>query len=338
MRFGVLFLLALVLPHSALAQEERFFAGKQITLLVGFGAGGGYDLYGRTLIAHMGRHIPGNPSMVASNLPGAGGLELMNNLANLAPRDGTVIATFASGMPTAPFFNPEQARFDPTRLGWIGAMNTEEFIDIAWHTAPVQSLADLKARELILAGAAPGDATVDLPRLVDGVLGLHYRIVLGYKAMNEMELAMERGEAEGISGTTWTSLRARHADWIERHLVTVIAQYGAKPHPELPKVPLMISLAKSEAEREALDLLFARQEMGRPFAAPPGLPAARLATLRRAFDATLADPLFLADAAKRQFELDPKRGEEVETLVARIAATPPAVVARVKAILSQPGK
>jgi tripartite-type tricarboxylate transporter receptor subunit TctC len=338
MRGIFLVLLALSAPLSAVAQEEKFFAGKQITLLVGFGAGGGYDLYGRTVIAHMGRHIPGNPAMVASNMPGAGGLELMNNLANLAPRDGTLIATFASGLPTAPFFNPEQARFDPTRLGWIGAVNTEEFIDIAWHTAPVQSLADLKSRELIVAGASPGDAGVDLPRLVNGVLGLHYRIVLGYKAMNEMELAMERGEAEGIAGTTWTSLRSRHADWLERHLVTVIAQYGENAHPELPHVPLMMSLAKSEPEREALDLLFSRQEMGRPFAAPPGLPPARLASLRRAFDATMRDPLFLADAAKRQFELDPKRGEDVEKIVARIAATPPDVVARVKSILSQPAK
>jgi tripartite-type tricarboxylate transporter receptor subunit TctC len=338
MKHALLLALALGLPLSAIAQEDKFFAGKQITLLVGFGAGGGYDLYGRTVIAHMGRHIPGNPAMVASNMPGAGGLELMNNLANLAPRDGTLIATFASGLPTAPLFNPEQARFDPTRLGWIGAVNTEEFIDIAWHTAPVQSLADLKSRELIVAGASPGDAGVDLPRLVNGVLGLKYRIVTGYKAMNEMELAMERGEAEGISGTTWTSLRARHADWLERRLVTVIAQYGETAHPELPNVPLMRALARSEAETEALDLLFSRQEMGRPFAAPPGLPPARLAILRRAFDATMKDPLFLADATKRQFELDPKRGEEVEKIVARIMATPPDVVARVKSILSQPAK
>ena len=334
MKYALLLLLALLAPLAAFAQEDKFFAGKQITLMVGFGAGGGYDLYGRTVIAHMGRHIPGNPAMVAANMPGAGGLELMNNLANLAPRDGTVIATFASGMPTAPFFNPEQARFDPTALGWIGAVNTEVFIDIAWHTAPVQSLADLKTRALIVAGASPGDAGVDLPRLVDGVLGLKYRIVLGYKAMNEMELAMERGEAEGIAGTTWTSLRARHADWLDKRLVTVIAQYGERPHPELPNVPLMVSLARSAADREALDLLFSRQEMGRPFAAPPGLPPARLATLRRAFDATMTDKLFLADAAKRRFELDPKRGEEVARIVARIAATPPAVVERVKAILS----
>ena len=330
----LLVLLALFASFSCGAQEEKFFVGKQITLLIGFGAGGGYDLYGRTVIAHMARHIPGNPAMVASNMPGAGGLELMNNLANLAPRDGTVIATFASGMPTAPFFNPEQAKFDPTRLGWIGAVNSEEFIDIAWHNAPVQSLADLARRELIIAGAAPGDATVDLPRLVNAVLGLHYHIVLGYKAMNEMELAMERGEIEGIAGTTWTSLRARHADWLAERAVTVIAQYGAKPNPELPGVPLMIALAKTEPEREALDLLFSRQEMGRPFAAPPGLPSERLAVLRRAFDATMTDPLFLADAAKRQFELDPKSGTEVSALVAKIAATPPAVVARVKAILS----
>jgi tripartite-type tricarboxylate transporter receptor subunit TctC len=286
----------------------------------------------------MGRHIPGNPSMVASNMPGAGGLELMNNLANLAPRDGTLIATFASGMPTAPFFNPDQAKFDPAKLTWIGSVNTEIFIDIAWHGAKVQRLADLKSQELILAGAAPGDATVDLPRLVNGVLGLHYRIVLGYKAMNEMELAMERGEIEGISGTTWTSLRSRHEDWIDKHEITVIAQYGATPHKELPNVPLMVDLARTEADREALDVLFARQEIGRPFAAPPGLPAQRTEMLRRAFDATMTDPLFLADAAKRQFELEPKTGEEVTQVVARIAATPPAVVERVKTILAAGSK
>ena len=326
--------LALVLGMAApaLAQETSFFQGKQIRLVIGSATGGGYDLYGRTIAQYMQRHIPGNPAIVVQNIPNA--VQVVNDLAFTQPRDGTVFAIFASGMPTAPFFRPGQARFDAATLSWIGSANIDVQTDYVWHTAPVESLADLRRREVILGAVTPGDATVDFPLLVNGILGFKYRLVTGYRNTAEIDLALERGEVQGNGGVAWSSLKTRHPDWIRDKKIRLLAQYGMRPHPELPGLPLIIDQATNDEDRQALTFLLARQEMGRPFAAPPGLPPARIALLRRAFDATMQDADFRADAAARQLEIAPLTGEAVEALVRRITATPPAIVARVKQALS----
>jgi tripartite-type tricarboxylate transporter receptor subunit TctC len=324
-----------LLSGSASAQSvESFYRGKQIRLVIGFGPGGGYDLYARTLAQHMGPHIPGNPTIVPQNVPSGGNVQVANDLYNVLPRDGTVFAAFASGVPAAPFFSPDQAKFDPAKLTWIGSANTETQIDYVWHTAPVRTLEELKTHELIIGGDSPGDATVDYPLLDNAVLGLKYKLIMGYKSTSEIDLALERGEVFGNAGVAWGSLKTRHPDWIKDGKVIVIAQYGAVKHPELPDVPQILTLAHNDADREALDLMFSRQEMGRPFAAPPEMPADRAAALRRAFDDTMKDPAFLADAAQRRLEILPMSGEAVAAIVQKVVATPPDVVERVKKILS----
>ena len=316
------------------AEGGNFYQGKQIRLIIGSGTGGGYDLYARTLAQYMPRHIPGNPAIVPQNVPNA--VQVVNDLAFTLPHDGTVFAGFASGMPTAPFFHPDQAKFDASKLTWIGSANIDVQTDYVWSTVPVTSVEDLRKQEVILGAVIPGDATVDFPLLCNAFLGFKYRLVTGYHTTAEIDLALERGEVQGNGGVAWGSLKTRHPDWIRDKKVRLLVQYGMKPHPEFPDLPLVIELAKSDADRQALTFMLARQQMGRPYAAPPGLPPERTALLRRAFDATMQDPDFLADAAKKKLEIAPTTGEEVEVLVKHIVATPPAVVARVKEALSAP--
>jgi hypothetical protein len=319
------------------AEADNFYRGKQIRLIIGSGTGGGYDLYARTLAQYMPRHIPGNPAIVPQNVPNA--IQVVNDLAFTLPHDGTVFAGFASGMPTAPFFRPDQAKFDAAKLTWLGSANVDVQTDYVWSTVPVYGLADLRRQEVILGAVIPGDATVDFPLLANAILGFKYRLVTGYHTTAEIDLALERGEVQGNGGVAWGSLKTRHPDWIRDKKVRLLAQYGMKPHPEIPDIPLIMDQAKSDEDRQALSFMLARQEMGRPYAAPPGLPPERTALLRRAFDATMQDPDFLADAAARQLEIAPMTGEAVDALVRRITATPPATIARVKAALSvAPGK
>lgn len=330
-------LMAGISASSAVAQSaDQFYKGKDLRVLIGFGPGGGYDLYARVLARHIGKHLPGHPNVIPQNMPGAGSVLVANHLANVAPRDGTIIGTFASGVPTVPLLTPDQAKFDSRELTWIGSANTEVQIDYLWHTAPAKTLADVRQRETILGATGPGAATVDFPLMVNAILGFKYKLVLGYKGSAEIDLAMERGEVHGVSGLTWTGVSSTNADWLRDKKIIIIAQYGQTRHPDLPDVPLVIDLAKTPADRQALNLVFARQEMGRPFAAPPSLPDGRATLLRRAFDATMTDAAFKADAAKGQLPILPIDGETLQKMVADLYATPPDAVERVKQILAAP--
>lgn len=319
----------------ALAQAPAdFYKGKSIRLLIGFGPGGGYDIYARAIAQHIGRHIPGEPSIVPQNMPGAGSVLVANHLANVAPRDGTVIGAFASGVPSVPLLSPEQAKFDASALGWIGSANNEVQIDYVWHTAPATTLEGVRKTEVILGATGPGAASVDFPLMVNEILGFKYKLITGYKGTAEINLAMERGEVHGVAGLTWAGTRSATPEWVRDKKIAIIAQYGRTPHPDLPDVPLVIELAKTERDRQALNLIFSRQEIGRPYATPPGLPPGRLTILRRAFDATMKDPEFLADAARAKLDILPVSGEVVAEMVAGLAATPPDVVDRVRRILA----
>lgn len=247
-----------------------------------------------------------------------------------------MIGTFASGVPTVPLLTPDQAKFDARQLTWIGSANTEVQIDYVWHTAPVQALSEVRQKEVVLGATGPGAATVDFPLMVNAILGFKYKLVLGYKGSAEIDLAMERGEVHGVSGLTWTGVSSTSADWLRDKKITIIAQYGQTKHPDLPDVPLVIELAKNAADRQALNLVFARQEMGRPFAAPPELSKERAATLRRAFDETMKDKEFLADSAKSQLPVLPINGETLQKMITELYATPPDAVARVQKILAAP--
>ena len=328
--------LALIATAStSLAQTvPAFYKGKSIRLLIGFGPGGGYDIYARVVAAHMGRLIPGEPAIVPQNMPGAGSVLVANHLANVAPRDGTVMGAFASGIPSVPLLTPDQAKFDASDLSWIGSANNEVQIDYVWHTSPATTLEGVLKTEVILGATGPGAASVDFPLMVNEILGFKYKLITGYKGTAEINLAMERGEVHGVAGLTWAGTRSATPDWVRDKKILIIAQYARKPHPDLPDVPLVIDLAKNDQDRQALNLIFSRQEIGRPFAAPPALPPERLTALRRAFDATMKDRDFLADADRAKLDVLPVDGETVADMVSALAATPPDVVQRVRNILS----
>jgi tripartite-type tricarboxylate transporter receptor subunit TctC len=326
-------LLLWVVPARSADDVAAFYRGRQLRIVVGTAAGGGYDLFARAVARHIGAHIPGNPAVIVQNLPAAGGMVMTNQLYASAPRDGSVIGAPINGIPTAPLLAPAGAHFDATRLIWLGSTNREPYVAFVWRTAPVQSLADLRTRELIVGATAPGTTMVDFPLLTNDILGTRFRIVRGYEGTPQINTAIERGELEGQGGIGWAAVKAQVPQWITERKIKVIAQYGLKRHPDLADVPTMLELATSDPDRHALTMLFARTEYGRPYFLPPEVPAARVEALRRAFDATMRDPAFVSDAAKLQLEIDPMTGEAVQALVGDLAATPPDVVARVRAIL-----
>jgi hypothetical protein len=319
----------------ALAQEDvaAFYRGKQLRMVVGTGPGGGYDLFARAVARHLVDHIPGNPTIVVQNQGAAGGLVMVNQLASLGPKDGTVIAAPVNGIPTAPLLEPAGAHFDSARLNWIGSTNRETYVAFAWHTAPVQSLAELLRLPLIVGATAPGTTLVDFPLVANAILGTRFKVVRGYDSTPQINVAIERGELEGNGGIGWQSVKTQTPQWIADKKITVIAQYGLKRDPELA-APMMLDLAKTDADRQALTMMFARTEYGRPYFTPPDVPAARVQALRRAFDATMRDPDFIADAAQLQLELSPMTGEDVQALVAKLAGTPPETAARVRSALA----
>jgi tripartite-type tricarboxylate transporter receptor subunit TctC len=324
-----------VVGSARAADEAGFYKGRQVHLLIGFGPGGGYDLIARIVARHMGEHFPGGAAQVVpQNVPGAGSLTAANTIAQVSPRDGTALASIASGIPAAPLLNPEQAKFDSRKLSWIGSAAKETQIDIVWHSSPVKTIEELKSHELIIGGTGPGAATDDFPAVLNEVLGLKFRLIPGYKSTKEVEIAMERGEVQALAGTTWNSTKARDADWLRDKKIVIMAQYGRTKHPDLPNVPVMMDYAKTENDRLALNLVFSRQEMGRPYVAPPELPPERLKSMRMAFDNTMKDPAFIADAAKAEIDIDALNGDEVSKLVDELYKTPPATVARVSKALS----
>ncbi len=321
--------------QSVSAQEDvaAFYRGKQIRIVVGSAAGGGYDLFARIVARHLASHIPGSPTIIVQNLPAAGGLVMTNQLFAIGPKDGTVIGAPINGIPTAPLLQPNAARFDATRLNWLGSTNREPYVAFVWHTAPVRSIAELATTEVVVGATAPGTTMADFPLLVNVVLGLRFRVVRGYESTPQINHAIERGEVQGMGGIGWASVKAQTPHWIAEGKIRVIAQYGLKRYAELADVPTMLELARHETDRAAMRMLFARTEYGRPYFLPPDVPAERVQALRRAFDATMRDAAFVADVARLKLEVDPMTGEEVQALVAQLADTPPDVVARVRAAL-----
>ena len=339
------FLSAIVAAHLAtgavMAQDADFFRGKQIRLIVSTDPAGAYDTYARLVAAHMGPHIPGSPSVVVQNMPGASGLRAANYMFATAPRDGTVIAATHSSVPTAPLTSPDVSNFDVGKFGWLGSAASDPYVGYVWSTSPVQSLDDAKTKEVIMGGVSLGSAGVDMAVIGRDLFGLKLRIVTGYKASNDVKLAMERGEVHGTFANAWSSIKTSEPTWLRDHKIRVIVQHGFKKLPDLPDVPLFYDLAKTDEDRQALTFLLARQEAAKPFFLPPDTPPARLTMLRKAFEETLHDQAFVADATRLGLTLDgPMTGDELAALVTKLAATPPAVVNRVNGIFDafQSGK
>ena len=322
-------------PAQAGEDVASFYKGKQLRFVVGSAPGGTYDLLARAVARHMAAHIPGDPFIIVQNQPTAGGMVMTNQLYALGPKDGTVIGVPINGIPGAPLLQPSAAHYDAAKLIWIGSTNREPYVAYVWHTAPVQSLAELLPKPLVVGATTPGTTMNDFPVLTNAILGTKFKIVRGYQSTPLMNQAMERGETEGVGALGWEAVKAQMTPWIKDKQIKMIAQFGFQRASVLPDVPLMLDLAKSEADRQALSLLFSRTEIGRPYFLPPDVPADRVEALRRAFDATMKDEGFVAEANKIGFDLNPLTGEEVQKLVADLANTPADVVARVRKVLDQ---
>jgi tripartite-type tricarboxylate transporter receptor subunit TctC len=317
------------------AQDDvaAFYSGKVIQLRIGSAAGGGYDLIGRTIGRHMGKHIPGNPAIAVQNVTGGGGLKLLNDIYTTAPRDGTVIGAGISGTPTGALLTPGVAKFDPRHFAWLGSAGTETFLVVITDKAPVQKIEDLFKRELIIGASASGSASVDFPTVSNAILGTKFKIVSGYKAASEVvKIAMPAGEVDGISVYTLSGLRAQHAREVKEGKFRMLLQWGMKPDPQIPDVPLM-PLGKTKEDYQLFEVLYARGNYGRPYMLPPGVPAERVAALRNAFAAVFKDPAFQAEVVKQGIEAAYISADEIVALTDRVMATPKSVVERIQKLI-----
>jgi tripartite-type tricarboxylate transporter receptor subunit TctC len=301
----------------------EFYKGRAVDLYVGFTVGGGYDVYARLLSRHMGKHIPGSPTIVVKNMEGAGSIRLANWLYAVAPKDGSVFGTFARGIPLDPLLgNPGPQFTDGSTFSFIGSANSESSVCIAWHTTGFKSIEDMQNKELIVGGISSANESDQHPKVLNGVLGTKTRLVTGYPGGNDVTMAMERGEVQGRCGWSWTSVKTSHSNWLQDGTLKILIQNALERHPDLPDTPLVMDLAKTEEQKQMLRLVFAPQKMGRPYVAPPGIPADRLAALRAAFNATMKDPDFLAEAEKSKLEISSITGEEMEAIVREAYRTP----------------
>ena len=326
----------LVLAPSSLCHAQtpaEFYRGKTIDLYVGTSVGGGYDAYGRMLARHMGRYVPGNPTIVPKNMEGGGGMRLANFLYNAAPKDGTAFAIFNRGTAFDPLLGNRNAQFEATKFNWIGSTNDEVSICATWHTTGVTTIAQLTTQELVVGATGPSGDTYQFPKITNGVLGTKFKIISGYPGGNDVDLAIERGEVQGRCGWSWTSVKATHRPWLDRKWINIVFQMGLSKHPDLPDVPLIMDLARTDQERAIFRLMFARQVMAWPFAAPPGVPRDRVEALRKAFTDTMKDKDFLADANKGNFEIRAVAGEDIQKLVMDVYDTPPAIAQKTMQLL-----
>jgi tripartite-type tricarboxylate transporter receptor subunit TctC len=320
-------LAAILVPARAPAQTPTF-AGRTVTMIIGFGPGGGYDLWARTIARHLGKHLPGNPTVAPENMQGAGSYRAANFIASVAPKDGTAIALISRDAVLGPLTGAPGAQFDATKLSWLGTPATETNICIAYNTAPVKTVEDLKTKELVLGDTGIGTGTHSYPKALNDILGFKFRLVGGYPSSADVFLAMERNEVQGIC-ESYDSVMVRRPDWIPKGGVSVLFQGGARANPELKNVPFVVDLAQKPEDKQAIEFLYAGQGIGRPFVAPPGLPAETLKVLRDAFDATMKDPDFIAEVKLRKLALDPESGDQLEALVKKTYATPKPVVDRI---------
>ena len=310
------------------AAQADALAGKSVQMIIGFGPGGGYDLWGRTLGRHIGKHLPGHPNVVPQNMPGAGSYTAASYIFNIAPKDGSVLGIIARDAALGPLTGASGARFDPTRLSWIGTPTKETNVCIAFHTAPVKSVQDLYEKQLILGDTGPGTGTRSYPKALNDVLGMKFKLVGGFPSSAEVFLAMERGEVDGICESL-DSIKNRRPDWIPTRKIAILFQGGAEPNPELQGVPFVLDLARTDEQKKTIEFLYAGQGIGRPFVAPPDLPAERLKMLRDAFNATMKDADFIAETKKSKLELAPEDGEQLAALIAKIYATPKPIVDKI---------
>jgi tripartite-type tricarboxylate transporter receptor subunit TctC len=329
--------IAAVLSAAASAHAQsvaEFYAGRQINMLVGSTPGGGYDTQGRLVAKHIGKHIPGHPSVVVQNMPAAGSLAATNHMYNIAPKDGSAIALVQRGMLLVKNWNPSAVRFDLGKFNWLGSINREVALVVSWHTAPHRTGADLFDKELIVGGTNGIDPETT-PRLLNALIATKFKVVSGYPGVTEIVLAMERGEVQGIGDWSISSLKVARPDWLRDKKINVLMQIALQKDPEFD-VPFALDYVKNEADRQVMELYLTQKTVARPMIAPPGVPADRVAALRAGFAALAQDKDFLADAQRAKLDVSLVAADEVDKVIALITAASPETAERLgKAIGSQ---
>ncbi len=307
---------------------EEFYRGKNVNLVIGYSAGGGYDLYARMLARHIVKYIPGRPNVIPQNMPGAGSLKSLEYLLNVAPKDGLVFGTFGRTLPLAPIL--EGAKYDATKLEWLGSITADTSMCLAWHTTGVKSLNELETRQITVGGLAKGSDPDIFASVAKNALGLQMKLVTGYPGTKDLVIALERGEIDGICGYTLSTIKSSHKAWLDGKRLNFLAQMGLTRDRSLPDVPLLSDFATNDVQREAMKLIMLSQTVARPFAMPPGTPKDRVNAMRSAFAAAMKDADFLNEAKIARLEVDPYSGEQVADLLRKAYASPKEVVAEAR--------
>ena len=311
--------------------SQEFFRDKQLRMIVGFGPGTGNDIYMRHLMKHIAGRLPGKPTIIPVNMPGAASLTMTNYLYNVAPRDGTVVGMPSRNLLTEPLLGNPQAKFDALQFTYLGSVSRETALCFTWNTSGISSLEDAKKQDVLVGSTGPTSGSSIFPRALNILFGTRFKPVVGYPDSAAIGIAMERGEVSGYCSFPLAAIRTARPQWLEEKRINILLQLATRADPDLPNIPLVMDLAKDEEQRQILTLLFADQEMGRPLVGPPEMPNERVADWRAAFDATMVDPDFLAEAVKLKLTVDgPISGAEVEKIVQRLYATPPAVADSVR--------
>ena len=326
--------LALCAATGALAQGSAadFYKGKTVTIVTSTGAGGGYDLAARLIAKYLPRRLPGVASVVVQNMPGGGNLRASNYLYEIAPRDGTTIGVLENAMPLKQVLDNANVRFDSTKFNWLGSTGGHNEVVMALGSAGIESVDDLRKREVALGGTGPGSSIVMYPAAMNNVLGTKFKIVTGYTSSTEIYLAMDRGEVVARSGTI-ASVNNWRPDAIATGKIKILAQIGLKRDAQLPDKPLISELADNAEKREVLNLVSSPGALGQPYLAPPGVPEDRITLLRTVFAQTLRDPDFLADAAKIQAEIEPMSGDQVAAIIKDVVGAPLAIIEKARAAI-----
>ena len=334
-----LLIVATVAALASVAEADSvadFYKGRSVSMIIGYSVGGGYDAYARLLAHYFGRHIPGEPSIVPQQMTGAGSLRAANYLFSVAPKDGSVLGTFSRSMGIAPLLG--QAEFDSQKFTWLGSMTDDDTTCVTWNSSPIKTWTDFLTKPSKLGGLG-ADADPDIWALLyKNVFGAKLRLVSGYPGTNDVVLAMERGEVDGLCGLSWSTIRTRHAEWLTSHSVNIIVQAALKKEPEIAAVPLATDLVSNPEQLQIIRLLLASQAMARPFVAPPEIAADRKSALTAAFDATMRDADFLAEAQKLNFEIHPVSAATIDALLAEVYATPKDVLSRAAKAISSAGQ
>ena len=327
-------LMAAVIPAlaagAAQAQSvEEFYRGRTMPMIIGFSTGSGYDIYARALARHMGKHIPGNPTLIAQNMPGAGSQRAAQYLYSVAAKDGSVLGTISRSMPVEPLLG--DAQFDGRKFSWIGNIANNSSLCATWHASGIKTWQDVITKSFVLGGEGPGADLDNFAMLLKNVFGAKIKLVSGYPGGSEVNLAIERREIDGRCGWSWDSIRSTRLEWLRDNKINLLVVFSLDKAADIPAdVPLILDKAQTDEQRQILRVHLAAQALGRPFAAPPGIPEDRKAALRAAFDATMKDRDFIAEATRLRLEVSPTRGAEIDRLLAAIYATPADIIDKAK--------